>query len=161
LDRSLDAVERNLDRLAERPREASERLRDAGRLRDEADELLRRTTPEQRERLSRLNEELARRRRERMPEVPSTFETVEAGRPAEGASEQVIAEWLGEPGDETAPGGRQVVTQRLREAAAGAERAVEQQAVPSRHADLVRRVFRRYQERMERAEDARDAGGRP
>lgn len=109
-----------------------------------------------------MNETMARRRRERAPEVPTTFENVEASRPAESAREQVISEWLGEPGSEESPGARQVVAERLREAAAGAERAVEQQSVPSRHADLIRRVFRRYQDRAAQppAEDARDAGTR-
>lgn len=59
--------------------------------------------------------------------------------------EQVIREWLGE-GDPGAPSGPDVA-RRFAEAAAGAERAVEEQAVPARHAEFVRRVFRRYVER--------------
>jgi hypothetical protein len=161
LDRALDALERNLDTLASRPAQAEQRLRDADRLRDEADDLLSRTTPEQRERLSRLNQELARRRRERAPApAPSEFHTVEAARPSDEAREQVISEWLGEPGDSDGdPAARErVISERVREAAAGAERAVEQQEVPARHADLIRRVFRRYQDRgAPRAEDAPDA----
>lgn len=43
---------------------------------------------------------------------------------------------------------------RVREAAAGAERAIEQQVVPARRSDLVRRVFRRYTERA-----AEEGGG--
>jgi hypothetical protein len=34
----------------------------------------------------------------------------------------------------------------MREAARGAERAIEQQQVPAKYQELVRRVFRRYSE---------------
>lgn len=42
-----------------------------------------------------------------------------------------------------------VTPARLQEAAAGAERAIEQQSVPDRRSELVRRVFRRYAERAQ------------
>jgi hypothetical protein len=46
----------------------------------------------------------------------------------------------------------------LRAAEAG-ERAVEGQAIPSRHNDLVRRVFRRLSERAEKQKKPADSGG--
>lgn len=48
---------------------------------------------------------------------------------------------------------------RLREAISGAERAIEQQSLPDRRSDLVRRVFRRYAERAH--ESAPPAEPRP
>ncbi|MCA9288663.1 MAG: hypothetical protein KDA05_08765, partial [Phycisphaerales bacterium] len=166
IDRALDALERNLDRVGDLQRRAAEDLDDARRLRDAADRLLDRTTPEQRERLSRLQRELAERQRaaQRPPSTePTRFESVDASRPDDSAREQIISEWLGEPGEMTAdPAARQeALGARVREAAAGAERAVEAQEVPSRYSDLIRRVFRRYAERAgepPRAEDAPDAG---
>ncbi len=41
------------------------------------------------------------------------------------------------------------LAQGIRDAAAGAERAVEQQGVPQRHADLVKRVFGKYTRHVE------------
>lgn len=62
-----------------------------------------------------------------------------------GASspERTIAEF--DPsGPSPRGGGSGSLAQGIREAAAGAERAVEQQAVPQRHADLVKRVFGKF-----------------
>ncbi|MCC6661616.1 MAG: hypothetical protein IT437_12105 [Phycisphaerales bacterium] len=61
--------------------------------------------------------------------------------------ERVIAEWYSP--DRADPAGTAVSGMQtdLRAAVRGAERAVEQQSVPARHSDLVRRVFRRYAER--------------
>jgi hypothetical protein len=66
---------------------------------------------------------------------------------AAAPKEHVIAEWYSpdRAHPDAATGG--AMASDLRSAARGAERAVEQQSVPARHADLVRRVFRRYAER--------------
>lgn len=64
---------------------------------------------------------------------------------AEGAP-QTISEWLGDGQDgEYSPEGRE----QMRDAVRSAERAVEQQRVPTRHEELIRRVFRRWQQRAE------------
>lgn len=64
------------------------------------------------------------------------------------AGERPVAPWMG---DNRGTPGRNIAgsstTQTVREAAAGVERAIEQQAVPPAYADVVRRVFRRYVER--------------
>jgi hypothetical protein len=57
-----------------------------------------------------------------------------------------LAEWLAKPTKGEARGDA-TLSGALQEAAAGAERAVEQQAVPSRHADYLKRVYKRYRER--------------
>lgn len=73
--------------------------------------------------------------------------------------ERVIAEWEPTPGQ---PGGLEgpTLAEGVRRAARGAERAVEQRAVPPEYADLVRRVFRRYVERVG-PEPARDPATSP
>jgi hypothetical protein len=64
----------------------------------------------------------------------------------DGASKRTLAEWLAKPTKGEARGDA-TLSGALQEAAAGAERAVEQQAVPSRHADYLKRVYKRYRER--------------
>ena len=59
-----------------------------------------------------------------------------------------------------AAGGSSALREEVRRAAAASQRAVEGQAIPSRHADLIRRVFRRFTERTEKAPEpsAKPAG---
>lgn len=65
---------------------------------------------------------------------------------ADGA--RVISEWSGDPSrDPSAPSSPGATGERVRAAAAGAERAVEQQVVPAQYGPFVRRVFRKYVER--------------
>ncbi|MEM7628258.1 MAG: hypothetical protein AAF356_02430 [Planctomycetota bacterium] len=90
------------------------------------------------------------------------FETFDArpGEATEGARESVVAEWFDDrpraPGDAAGPGTQRGdgASQRLREAARGAERAVEDQAVPRRYRDLVRSVFRRLEQQGPPAQQA-------
>lgn len=63
-----------------------------------------------------------------------------------GEGERAIAELESEPGRRTG-GPQPALTGAVREAAKGAERSIEQRAVPAQYADLVRRVFKRYVER--------------
>jgi hypothetical protein len=86
---------------------------------------------------------------------PSTkqTETVDArgDRPerSQNSGERVIAEWYSDRPHTggTARSAGDGLGETVRDAASGAQRAIEQQQVPGRHADLVRRVFRRYVER--------------
>jgi hypothetical protein len=141
-----------------------------------ADEALKEMTPEQREQARKLAQEFAKNAGgggdERGPQsghagaVPGSEASdhtassaprqwqggtvpVDARRPAapeKQPKERTLAEWSGpgdkQPGAPTTPG----VSDAMREAAQGAERAVEQQQVPARYSDLVRRVFKRYSE---------------
>lgn len=67
----------------------------------------------------------------------------------DAANEKTIAEWY----NPSAPAGTGVdrspapPSQAFQHAAEGAERAIEQQAVPNQYADFVRRVFGRYVQR--------------
>lgn len=74
--------------------------------------------------------------------------------------EDIIAEWFNpsaKPGESAAPG--QIDPgQSVQQAEQRAQRALEQQAVPRRHADLIKRVFNRF---GERAKEAAPAGTPP
>ena len=70
--------------------------------------------------------------------------------------EQIISEWFNpaaEPG-ENAPAGRIDPGRTVQLAEERAQRALEQQPVPRRHADLIKRVFDRFGERAKEAADA-------
>lgn len=145
---------------------------EAERLRQMADKAMKEMTPEQREQMQKLAQEFAKsggahppssegghagsepgagpgEHAAGVPRQPWRGESlpVDARRPAAAGQkpqERTLAEWSGpgqkEPGAPESGG----VSQAMREAAQGAERAVEQQQVPARYSDLVRRVFKRY-----------------
>ncbi len=65
-----------------------------------------------------------------------------------GEKSRVVSQWSGDPSnDPRAPATPGEASNRVRAAAAGAERAVEQQIVPSQYGPFVKRVFRKYVER--------------
>lgn len=148
-----------LERLQRSLREASERAADSRRQREGAD------------RLRRLSEELASGVNPDAPRSgapagpdasggpmrepgrltgapPSAIDDVRVPRPTTPSGPgRVAAE---RPSDRQAPIEVAPITPgALREAASGVERAIEQQAVPDRRSDLVRRVFERYRARAE------------
>jgi hypothetical protein len=159
-----------LERLAGAEDRARRQSQDAEELRRRAQELLDNATPEQLEQMRELADQLAQDQAP-PPTLPprsltdSTNELFDArptGDDAPPAPEQTIAQWYAdEPLDTSDRVGHSPVAERMREAAAGAERAIEQQRVPRRHRDLLRRVFRRYAGETNAppaVEDARDAG---
>jgi hypothetical protein len=76
----------------------------------------------------------------------SSDRTVDARSTARPAHERVIAEWTtSAPRDLS---GRSTIapSEQVRQAAEAADRAIEQQTIPPRYSDLVRRVFKRYSE---------------
>lgn len=78
-------------------------------------------------------------------------ETVDARDP-NAAAERTIAQWF-DP--DKSSGGTQSgppVADHIRDAVRSADRSIEQQRVPSRHEDLVRRVFDRYLRRAQGAQ---------
>ena len=80
------------------------------------------------------------------PDTPS--ERVDMSRPSDDAAERVIARWLSDnPGDPDSPPARGLAEQ-IRRSRDSAEQAFEQQRIPVRHQDLVRRVFDRYTKRV-------------
>lgn len=163
-------LEQVLERLAKeqsRGREARERAED---MRRAARELLESASPQEREAMERWALEKMRERgqpsplsRESWQPTHDTFDVRPAESPAE-ADERVIARWFSDEGvDRTGAVTHREAARTIQEAQKGAEQAIERQAVPRRHADLVRRVFQRYSERAGPAAiDAPDANsGRP
>lgn len=137
---------RALDRLEQRRAEREMDERRAREMRRRAQELLDKATPEQRRRLEKLAERLTKR----PPAEPweAREEVVDARRkgPTDDR-EQVLAEWYNPDGEPVKGVDKTIPAARLREAASAAERAVEQQRVPSRYRKLVRDVFRQIQEK--------------
>jgi hypothetical protein len=158
----MERMVRELKRAAEGRSRAQRDMEQSQRVREMARKMLEESTPEQRERaMARSGREGgerggnagldAKRHTGVAPPPVGEGETqpVDARRGPESNArppERVIAEWYSDkPVDRTA-GSAPDPGQAMRAAAAGAERAIEQQAVPPRYSDLVRRVFRRYSE---------------
>jgi hypothetical protein len=136
----------------------------AKKLYDMAQKQLEQMTPEQREQARKMAEDFARGKGnggpgfQRAPvtrgpqrplrEGPTT--PVDARQPAtvsgnEKPPERTVAEWYSDK--PSASGARGAASDEpFKQAAQGAERAIERQEVPGRYQDLVRRVFKRYAE---------------
>lgn len=148
----MEGLRQTLERMAERPSEAQRQREVADRLQQAADRLAGRggrPTPDE----------------PRVPGGPGSADAPFTTRdPSISRSE--IEDVAGPRATPTDQGGRvagerftdrpaapvevpPVSGERVREAAAGAERAIEQQVVPGRRSDLVRRVFKRYMERTD------------
>ncbi|MEM0983891.1 MAG: hypothetical protein AAGI17_08070, partial [Planctomycetota bacterium] len=147
-DEQLDRLSDTLDRLAERQRQGKQNAEDAERLRQRAEDLLKDASPEQRQRLADLAKRLQERRRQRNSDLPFSEELADLrGEPREAGDQQerVVGERPQEPGAEPPPAGFEGArsAERVREAAEGAQRALEQQVVPRRYRRAIREVFDR------------------
>jgi hypothetical protein len=166
----LERLAREAERMAREGRQPKRTQETAERLRDLAREMMKDATPEQQERVRQLLRELDQGqiggggpsleeapRIARKPPPAATGEQavpVDARRPPrEQGSERVIAEWYSNQSvGRGGPAGTQA-TEAIRQAAESADRAVEQQLVPARHSELVRRVFRRFAEQQSPARE--------
>lgn len=138
-----------LRQLDERTQDAAKQLETAKGMKDRAEELLRNASPEERAKL----EELAKRLQQTQRPVDEwrgptqTFDTRPRDpTPSERAApptQRTIAEWLSapKPGGSSASG---AISEPIRRAQESANNAIERQEIPPQYADLVRRVFRRY-----------------
>lgn len=186
--RGIERLRKALEKMAQDGRQAERMQQQSQQIQDMAERMLRDMSPEEREELRRMAEQMQRQGTPQMPpprqvtrpdgqedplglghggpgrepqspmaQQPTTphlgdVDPVDARPPEQRPStpqqrERVLAEWFGEgisPSDE----GR-IPFEAIRQAAQSAERAVEQQAVPPRYSDLVRRVFRRYAQQGE------------
>lgn len=126
------------------------------RLRERARQLEEEASPEEIRRAQQLARAMAAERGSAWQGRTEAFDARRES-PAASPDDPVIGRWFGDG----APGqgvSRQGFGEAVREAASGAERAIENQAVPPRHADLIRRVFQRYVDRLpEASSDATDA----
>jgi hypothetical protein len=159
-----DGVGRAMDKvreLAKRQRIAQQSREEAERLREQAERVMQDLSPDEREELRRIAEQIAR---ERGPGVEdfsgARTREMDARRTGDPESDagRVIAEWLTEGRPEgDASRGAVDTKRRLAEAAQGAQRAIEEQQAPSRYSDIIRRYFQRLPTAVERTAPAPDA----
>lgn len=144
-----------LRQLAERQQSAKDAQNTAHDLQRKADELTGQSPGG--DQLQGLTDQLTS---EQSWQGQTEFLDARADDPPDPEQESIIAEWLNPSAKpEGAPAsGRIDPAQTVRQAEQRAQRALEQQAVPRRHADLIKRVFGRY---AERAQDAAPASAPP
>jgi hypothetical protein len=153
-----DGVGRALDKvreIAQRQRMAQQSREQAERLREQAERVMQDMTPQEREELRRLAEQIARERGSSIDDfADARTSDMDARRPSDPENDagRVIAEWLteGKP-DADASRGAVDAKRRLAEAAQGAQRAIEEQQAPSRYSDIIRRYFQRLPAAVESA----------
>ncbi|MCA9286576.1 MAG: hypothetical protein KDA22_15230, partial [Phycisphaerales bacterium] len=163
-------AERLLRELAQRRSAAEQTAEEARSMREQAQRLLEKSTPAERERLRRWTE-LAQREGaggpgagdgpgsdSTMPPASSPRSLVDVDLTGQRPGDQVVAEWLS---DEPAPTGGPATTsgartERLEHARRAAERAVEDATVPSRYHRLVRRYFGRMDRAVPNGSQAGD-----
>jgi hypothetical protein len=157
---------RELQKLAESGANSQDSQRQTQQMRQMARKMLEDATPQQRQEIERLAQQIARSGKggggpgnqrsplaQQSPTAPREGPTapVDARRgpanPGDRPPERIISEWYSDkPVDRSTGTAAPSPAQAMQSAAAGAERAIEQQTVPPRYSDLVRRVFRRYTE---------------
>ena len=141
--------------MAERGEQIDRQEEQSERMRERAQELLENATPEQLEQLERWAEAMREQQRTPPSELDNRATTPADLRPRdvtpeERERERTIAEWFSdqEPGEGTPadadPG------ERVREAVDSALRAVEDQAVPVRRRELIKRVFDNVKEQSQK-----------
>jgi len=175
--RGFDRLADQLDRLS-RNQGASEQARErADDLRRRAEEMLENATPEERR---QMLEQLEKMRRERGmgkdgdspfgapppnqaqdPRQSPAQEDIDLRDPdSNPPPDRVIGDWFSDqpqlPEDRTA---RRALADTVRESQQSAERAFEQQRLPRRRQDLIRRIFDRYAEQVERDPSSTGGGG--
>jgi hypothetical protein len=145
----LQGLKERLEGLAEGEKNAKRDEKSAEQIRGAAQRLLDQMTPEERQELERWAQELAR---ERAPADGSSsrLEPMDARRAApEEAAENVVGRFFGNEGiDRSGAVAPEATPQAIQQATQAAERAIEQQNVPRGRSELIRRVFRRYSERV-------------
>lgn len=157
---ALQQLTRKLQQIAQRKHDAGDAQEQARKYRDLAQQMMKERTPEQREQVRKMAEELMHggpgQGERRVPNLtgspkdrsPVQTQPVDARRPAPTGAhphETVIADWYtNRPVDRQERS--QAPAEAIQDAARSAERAVEQQAIPARYSELIKGVFRRYSE---------------
>lgn len=164
-------------------RQAREMMQRGKGLEEQARKMLEQSSPEQRKVLEKLARELAQGRPGDGAPPPGTGDggrgplgpslpvrdrtavpsdamqvPVDARHSDADGSQRVISDIMNDaPTPAGAPTSTAAMERAFQQAAAGAESGIENQSVPADRSDLVRRVFRRYQDRVKQAEQ----GGSP
>lgn len=148
--KGLDRARQLLKKFQERKDRAKEQRQISKEARKKAKELIDSMSPEQRKELERWAKQLAREHSAQPPESPApSIDPADTKlapmdlRPKESAPDRVIAQWF-DPNakpDQTGAVSHRAIDEKLRQAAQGAERAVEQQSVHRRYNDIIKRYF--------------------
>lgn len=164
-------------------RQAREMMQRGKGLEEQARKMLEQASPEQRQALEKLARELAQARPGDGAPPPGTGDggsgplgpslpvrdqsavpsdatqvPVDARHTTRDGSQRVISDIMSDqPTPAGAPASSAAVERAFQQAAAGAESGIENQSVPADRSDLVRRVFRRYQDRVKQV----NQGGSP
>lgn len=164
--KGMDRVAKEFERIAREQRKVDSEQKQAREMRELARRMLENSTPEQREQFRQMAERMSKREgaggseagegpntvpqegRTPTATAPSVPVDVRRGpRESEGPrpAERTIAEWYSSKpearGEQTSG---PIPQEALRSAAEGVQRSIEQQQVPARYEELVRRVFKRY-----------------
>jgi len=170
----MDQLKRALREAADANRRSQQSQQQSREMSDAARKLLENATPEQKRELEQLMQDLAKdnpgglnpgdKSRPITRTPPRPIQDVQTrpvdartkpDRPAQG--ERTIAEWFSNrPIDRNAPAGSSPAAEDLQRAAKSAEQAIEQQTIPARYTDLIKRVFKRNSEQA-----APQGGGSP
>lgn len=152
-----EGLDEALDDMANRSGSAQDRQQRAQDLRDRARELLGgRRDPSDQQGGRGAGERDATSMRPPMPFTPRTEPADFRPDPTEApaGSERVVSEWYGDDGPRPDAASQREAARVVREAAGGARRALEQQAVPRKYRNLVRSVYERMERRVGEAPPA-------
>jgi hypothetical protein len=168
---ALENLERQFDRLGDARDRAQDDRASARELRERAQEMLEQMSPEERKEMLDRWAQAQRDRQDRArradgsptdSQLPSEAATdpftnptnppadrVDMSRPGKEATDRVIARWLGEGEGDPDPAAKRAFSSAVRRSRDSAEQAFEQQRIPRRHQDLIRRVFDRFAARAQ------------
>ncbi len=174
----LDKLAETLKNMSRRAEGAEQSEQEARRLREQARQLMDRMSTQQKRELEQLARQLGESPSGRMidnagtgkgpmsapratgprPDLDTMPTELVDARPRDtaqpSAHDRVLAEWEAPPRDGGPPPVAGGLSEGVRRAAEGVERAIEQQQVPPRYNDLVRRVFKKYVDRAQPSEAA-------
>ncbi len=155
-----------LERLQKEREEAENQRELSAEARRRAEEMMNSLSPQERERLLQWAQQYRNQTKlaDQAPGARTDFETEALDIRRSGEEDRVAAEWDRDPepgeGTSTRPvSGAPNTADQIKQAQQAADRAIEEQAFPSRFSNVVRRYFQRARESAEKAEEtAKDAG---
>lgn len=169
----LGKMAETLKQMAKHADQAKQSEQKSREMREQARKLMDSMSPQQKRELEQLARQLGKDPKGRMiddagsglgPMVPPRTEANRPdldslakepvdmrppGTPEGSARDRVLAEWDAPPRPGEALPASPGMNEGVRRAAEGVERAIEQQQVPPRYSDLVRRVFKKYVDRTQ------------
>jgi hypothetical protein len=162
----MERLAQHLKNMGEAAKNAQQSQESSKRVQELARRMAEQATPEQKEQFQKLMQEMSKVRKPGMgsgpggqastakPQKPATLrdagtQPVDARKqPSAKPTERVLAEYYSDRPYDRKPGESAAapMSEEFKKAADAAERGSEQQAIPARYSDLVKRVFKRYAE---------------